>query len=129
MQVTGVLRAAFKRAQRGLYAGETIHFGDTKSEMGNRNRRSWKPNAQRVSLWSETLQRRVRLTATTTALGLIDKAGGLDAYILAQRLPESNFAAELKASILKSKLQREQDSQRQIAYYKREEKTFLFNAA
>jgi len=97
----------FKRAQRGLFAGERIRFGDKVSEMGNRSRRSWKPNVQRVSLWSEALGKKLSLKATTTALGLIDKAGGLDSYILEQKQPESICAAELKKRILLQRLELE----------------------
>lgn len=107
-----LLLESFKRAQRGLYAGEHIRFGNQVSRMGNKTRRTWKPNVQRIPLWSETLQERIKVRLTTTALELIDKVGGLDAYILGQRLPESEYAEKLKARILKKKLETErlQDS-------------------
>lgn len=100
----------FKRAQRGLYAGEMIRFGDQVSEMGNRTRRTWKPNVQRVRLWSETLQERLSIRVTTKALGLIDKAGGLDSYILEQRVPESLLAESLKKRILLKRIENEVES-------------------
>lgn len=102
----------FKRAQRGLYAGEMIRFGDQVSEMGNRTRRTWKPNVQRVTLWSETLQERLSIRVTTKALGLIDKAGGLDSYILEQRVPESFLAEKLKKRILLKRIENELESSR-----------------
>ena len=107
MRPTLILLETFKRAQRGLFAGEHIRFGDTVSEFGNRNRRTWKPNVQRITLWSETLGERVRLRVTTTALGLIDKAGGLDMYVLGQRIPESKCAGELRRKIILRRLERE----------------------
>lgn len=107
MRLSPLLQETFKRAQRGLFAGETIRFGDQVSEMGNRSRRTWKPNVQRVNLWSETLQEQVFCRVTTTALGLIDKAGGLDNYILGQRHPESRFALQLKTRILLRRLEAE----------------------
>lgn len=98
----------FKRAQRGLFAGEHIRFGDQVSEHGNRTRRTFVPNIQKVSLWSETLKERLRLSVSTKALELIDKAGGLDAYLLGQRLPESQLAAKLRERILLKRLELEQ---------------------
>lgn len=105
---TPITAFTFKRAQRGLFAGERIKFGDQVSEMGNRSKRTWKPNVQRVKLWSETLQERLSIKVTPTALGLIDKAGGLDNYILDQMKPESEFAAQLKTRILMRRLELEQ---------------------
>lgn len=107
MSGSRLLRFTFKRAQRGLFAGEHIRFGDRVSEMGNRTRRTWKPNVQHVLLYSETLRERLRLKVTTTALEQIDRAGGLDAYILGQRWPESECAERLKRRILMARLERE----------------------
>jgi ribosomal protein L28 len=79
--------------------------------MGNRNRRTWKPNVQRVHLWSESLQQRLPIKVTTTALGRIDQAGGLDNYILEQHPPESAFAVRLRERILLRRLQVEHQEQ------------------
>ncbi|KAK9831689.1 hypothetical protein WJX74_006275 [Apatococcus lobatus] len=71
------------RAKRGLFAGKHIRFGNNVSEDGgNKTRRSWKPNVQRKKLYSDALQTMVSLKVTTHALRCIDKAGGLDNYIL-----------------------------------------------
>lgn len=92
------------RAQRGLYAGEHIRFGDTIHESGRRTRRTWKPNVQRVALYSEALDERIPCPVSTAALALVDQAGGLDAYILNQRVPESALAMALKERILGARL-------------------------
>ena len=47
------------------------------------SRRTWKPNAQTKALFSATLGASVRLRVTASALRDIDRAGGLDAYLLA----------------------------------------------
>lgn len=47
-----------------------------------RTRRSWKVNAHWKKLYSESLDESVRLHVTTHALRCIDKAGGLDTYLL-----------------------------------------------
>ncbi len=67
-----------------------------------RTRRAWKPNAQYVSLWSDILEERVPLRATTSVLRWVDKAGGLDSYLLntpARKL-QSAFGLELKQRVL-----------------------------
>lgn len=97
------------RASRGLYAGRSLSFGNTISDFGNRNRRTWKPNIQSTSLYSSVLHERIKLKVSTEALRRIDKAGGLDSYILGQRLPESECARKLKERILdKMLVQQEQ---------------------
>ena len=48
----------------------------------NRTRRSWKPNVQEKRLFSYILDRHIRVKVTTHALRCIDKAGGIDEYLL-----------------------------------------------
>ncbi|KAK4420004.1 50S ribosomal protein L28 [Sesamum alatum] len=71
------------RAHRGLYAGRHIQFGNRVSEDGgNKTRRNWKPNVQEKRLFSYILDRHIRVKVTTHALRCIDKAGGIDEYLL-----------------------------------------------
>ncbi|ERN07284.1 hypothetical protein AMTRI_Chr12g274430 [Amborella trichopoda] len=71
------------RAKRGLYAGRHIQFGNQVSEDGgNKTRRKWKPNVQEKRLFSYILDRHIRIKVTTHALRCIDKAGGVDEYLL-----------------------------------------------
>ncbi|OMO86121.1 Ribosomal protein L28 [Corchorus capsularis] len=71
------------RAKRGLYAGRHIQFGNRISEDGgNKSRRFWKPNVQDKRLFSYILDRHIRVKVTTHALRCIDKAGGIDEYLL-----------------------------------------------
>jgi large subunit ribosomal protein L28 len=97
----------FKRANRGLYGDSMIRFGETVSEMGNRTKRSFKPNIQYASLYSEQLGQKVKVRLAACVLQRIDEAGGLDAYILNQPVPESWFAEKLKFKILMAKHQAE----------------------
>ncbi|KAK3030688.1 hypothetical protein RJ639_034864 [Escallonia herrerae] len=46
------------------------------------SRRSWKPNVQEKRLFSYILDRHIRVKVTTHALRCIDKAGGIDEYLL-----------------------------------------------
>ncbi|EPS72501.1 hypothetical protein M569_02258, partial [Genlisea aurea] len=71
------------RAQRGLYAGKHIQFGNRISEDGgNKSRRTWKPNVKEKRLFSYIMDRHIRVKVTTHALRCIDKAGGIDEYLL-----------------------------------------------
>ncbi|KAJ4958028.1 hypothetical protein NE237_025139 [Protea cynaroides] len=71
------------RAKRGLYAGRHIQFGNQVSEDGgNKSRRNWKPNVQEKRLFSYILDRHIRVKVTTHAIRCIDKAGGIDEYLL-----------------------------------------------
>ena len=83
-------RIVQKRAKKGLFAGKTTHFGNRVSEDGgNKSRRMWKPNAHRKRLYSETLDEMIPLNVTTNALRWIDRAGGLDNYVLNTPPPET----------------------------------------
>ncbi|KAF4358966.1 uncharacterized protein LOC115700130 [Cannabis sativa] len=71
------------RAKRGIFAGRHIRFGNSVSEDGgNKTRRTWKPNVQDKRLFSYILDRHIRVKVTTHALRCIDKAGGIDEYLL-----------------------------------------------
>ena len=70
------------RSQRGIYAGKDIRFGNNVSFSNRKTRRTFKPNAQRKRLWSPTLGCWLRFNMTTHALRCIDKAGGIDEYLL-----------------------------------------------
>ncbi|XP_038876561.1 uncharacterized protein LOC120068991 [Benincasa hispida] len=76
-------KIVMNRANRGIYAGRHIRFGNRVSEDGgNKSRRSWKPNVQEKRLFSYILDRHIRVKVTTHALRCIDKAGGIDEYLL-----------------------------------------------
>src|ERR1700722_18732001 len=100
-----LLFAQPKWAAKGLFAGKTVMHGNQISEMGNKTKRTWRPNVQRCRLYSEILKQKVRVHVTTEALKRIDVKGGLDQYILEQDHPESEFAAKLKERLLKRRLE------------------------
>lgn len=71
------------RSRRGLFGGKRILSGNKVSEDGgNKTRRCWRPNVQKTTLYSNALERNVQLKVTAYALRCIDKAGGLDRYLL-----------------------------------------------
>eukprot|EP00941_MAST-03F_sp_MAST-3F-sp1_P001591 g1591.t1 len=71
-----------KRRLRGLYAGKHIQFGNNVSHSKRATRRCWKPNVQNKKLWSVALNDWLQFKVTTKALRCIDKAGGIDNYLL-----------------------------------------------
>jgi len=90
------------KARRGVFAGKHIKFGNRVSEDGgNKTRRRWLPNAQKKRVYSETLGEMIPMRVTTHALRCMDKAGGLDEYLLKTRDQDlqSVFALELKARL------------------------------
>ncbi|KAL5071254.1 hypothetical protein RYX36_022141 [Vicia faba] len=87
-------KVVMNRAKRGLFAGKHIQFGNSVSEDGgNRTRRTWKPNVQDKRLFSYILDRHIRVKVTTHALRCIDKAGGIDEYLL--RTPYQKMDTEI----------------------------------
>lgn len=66
----------FKRAQRGLFAGRCRLTGNHVSPSKQHVRRSWLPNVHSKNLWSDILERHVRINVTTSALRQIDRMGG-----------------------------------------------------
>jgi len=90
------------KARRGVFAGKHIKFGNRVSEDGgNKTRRRWLPNAQKKRVYSEILGEMIPMRVTAHALRCMDKAGGLDEYVLKTRDRDlqSVFALELKARL------------------------------
>jgi large subunit ribosomal protein L28 len=70
--------------------GTKVTTGNNVSHSNRRTRRTFAPNLQNVTLLSDALGERVRLRVTTRALRSVQKAGGLDAFLLGtadDRLP------------------------------------------
>jgi ribosomal protein L28 len=59
-----------------------IVFGNTRAHSERKTRRTWKPNVHRKRLYSETFSKFLSINVTTHALKCIDKAGGLDNYLM-----------------------------------------------
>ncbi|KAG2177692.1 hypothetical protein INT44_008206 [Umbelopsis vinacea] len=95
-------RATFKRAQRGLFGGKHIQFGNNNPFSKTKTRRNWLPNVQSKKLYSELLDAHFSLKVTTSVIRTIDKKGGLDKYLLETR--NKNLFSE-KAVTMKRDLQ------------------------
>lgn len=79
-------RRVYKQSNGGLYGSSRIQFGNNVSEKHDvKTPRKWRPNVQRRRLWSDSLRCFVQTRVTTRVLRTIDKAGGLDNYLLADK--------------------------------------------
>ncbi len=68
-------------ARRCSVSGKGVLTGNNVSHAHNKTRRRFLPNLQPMSLYSETLNKSVRLRVTTAAARTIEHKGGLDAYL------------------------------------------------
>lgn len=95
-------RASPNRAQRGLYGGAKIQYGNNVSFSNRKTRRKWLPNVQRKELYSQALEAKVPVRLTTSVLREIDRRGGLDNYLLYTREDrvDSVFGSFLKKRIV-----------------------------
>ncbi|KAG9455374.1 hypothetical protein H6P81_008278 [Aristolochia fimbriata] len=113
------------RAKRGIFAGRHIQFGNKVSEDGgNKSRRTWKPNVQEKRLFSYIHDRHIRIKVTTHALRCIDKAGGIDEYLL--KTPYHKMDSEL-GLMWKARIEKmyEALSNTEVAFFSPEEEAKL----
>jgi large subunit ribosomal protein L28 len=73
------------RSERGLYDGKDIRTGNNLSFSMKSTKRTFKPNVFKKRVYSEILDEMIQFHLTTSALRSIDKAGGLDNYLLTSR--------------------------------------------
>ena len=96
-------RHTFKRAQRGLYDGRIVQFGNTIPKSRHKTSRKWTPNIQRTTLWSETLQENVTTRVATSAMRSIEKHGGLDQYLARTKEPHlGEFGRTLRMRVARA---------------------------
>ena len=86
-------------ARRCSVTGKGVMAGNNVSHANNRSRRRFLPNLQPMSLYSETLNRSVRMRITVAAARTIEHKGGLDAYL------QGTAAAELPPELRRMKKQ------------------------
>lgn len=90
----------------------------------NRTRRNWKPNVQEKRLFSYVLDRHIRVKVTTHALRCIDKAGGIDEYLL--KTPYKKMDTEM-GLLWKSKIEKmyQELGNMEVVFFPQEEETKL----
>ncbi len=69
-------------ARRCAVTGKGVMTGNNVSHAMNHTKRRFLPNLQRVSFWSDSLNKAFRLRVTPHGMRTIEHKGGLDAYVL-----------------------------------------------
>jgi large subunit ribosomal protein L28 len=88
------------RSRRGLYDGKDIRTGNNVSFSMKATKRKFKPNVFIKRVYSEILDEMVRFHLTTSALRSIDKAGGVDNYLLTSKHVTSGEGLATKKRIV-----------------------------
>lgn len=88
------------RSRRGLYDGRDVRSGNNLSFSMKATKRTFKPNVFTKRVYSEVLDEMVPFHLTTAALRSIDKAGGLDNYLLTSAHVTSGEGLQVKKRIL-----------------------------
>lgn len=91
-------------ARRCELTGKSVMSGNNVSHAHNKTRRRYLPNIQRLSIFSEVLDRPVRLKVSAKAIRTVEHAGGLDNFLANAREADlSPNARRARREILKAR--------------------------
>lgn len=65
-----------------MITGKKVMFGNNVSHAQNKTRRTFLPNIQDTSVYSELLGRKIKIRASAAGLRTLDHKGGIDAFLL-----------------------------------------------
>lgn len=82
-------------SRRCEITGKGVMSGNNVSHAENRTRRRFLPNVKHVNIYSEALQRFVKVKTSNAGLRTIEHNGGLDAYVMS--IAASKLNASLRA--------------------------------
>ena len=94
-------------ARRCELTGKGVQSGNNVSHANRKTKRRFLPNLCNVTLESEALKKRVRLTISAAALRSVEHRGGLDAFLV----KASDEELSLKAKRLKREIAKRQEAQ------------------
>jgi large subunit ribosomal protein L28 len=94
------VRYRSSRSRRGLYDGKDIRSGNNVSFSERKTKRKFKPNVFIKRVYSEVLDEMVKFHLTAATLRSIDKAGGLDNYLVKTRHATEGEGLVAKTRIL-----------------------------
>jgi large subunit ribosomal protein L28 len=90
-------------ARRCELTGKAVLTGNNVSHAKRRTKRRFLPNLCSVTLQSDALKKRVRLTISAAALRSVEHRGGLDAFLVKAREDDLSLKAKrLKREIVKT---------------------------
>lgn len=80
-------RKFFKQADKGLYGGAQLQYGNKISKGRNKGktRRTWHPNVKLETVRSDALNQDLTIRITHSCMRTIKKCGGLDQYLLGDK--------------------------------------------
>ncbi len=81
-------------SRRCSVTGKGVMAGNNVSHANNKSRRRFLPNLQVASLYSEVLNRSVRMRVSAAALRTIEHKGGLDSFL--RGTPATKLPSELR---------------------------------
>lgn len=68
-------------SRRCVITGKGVMSGNNVSHAQNKTRRKFLPNVQDTSLYSETLEKWVKIRVSTAGLRTVEHKGGFDAFL------------------------------------------------
>ncbi len=68
-------------SRRCMITGKGVMSGNNVSHANNRTKRRFLPNIQDTSLYSEVLDRWIKVKASSAGLRTVEHKGGLDAFL------------------------------------------------
>ncbi|MAI61637.1 MAG: 50S ribosomal protein L28 [Micavibrio sp. TMED27] len=90
-------------SRRCVITGKGVMSGNNVSHAQNKTRRKFNPNVQDTSLYSEALDKWVKLRVSTSGLRTVEHKGGLDAFLTSTAKTKLDEALRpLKAQVEKA---------------------------
>lgn len=91
-------------SRRCMITGKSVMSGNNVSHAQNKTRRKFLPNVQDTSLYSETLQKWVKVKASSAGLRTVEHKGGFDAFLTSTAKTKLDPALRpVKAAVEKAK--------------------------
>ncbi|HOO81146.1 MAG TPA: 50S ribosomal protein L28 [Alphaproteobacteria bacterium] len=91
-------------SRKCMITGKSVMSGNNVSHALNRTRRKFLPNVQDTSLYSEALNKWVKVKASSAGLRTVEHKGGFDAYLTVTAKTKLDPALRpVKAAIEKAK--------------------------
>ena len=82
--------------------GKIVITGNNVSHANNKTKRRFIPNLQNVSLYSDRLEKKIKLKIATSTLRTVEKNGGIDSFLISTSSKNlSTTAKKFKKSITK----------------------------
>ena len=79
-------------SRRCMITGKSVMSGNNVSHALNRTKRKFLPNVQNITLYSEILDRWVKVKASAAGLRTVEHKGGFDAFLTSTATTKLDFA-------------------------------------